>query len=119
MKKLFTTATAMMFVLGLTVAGQAQSGVEKPKNIPVPVQKVTTGAPEAVKDAAKPEPPKVTATEAQKADKTIPAKQLEVQQGKMDKPVAAGTDKKTGKEVKTTAVPDKKPGMETPKTDKQ
>ncbi len=132
MKKLITTATALMFALGLTVAGQAQTAAEKPKNDPVPVQKVTTATPEAAKDQAKPEAPKVTAAEAQKADKMAPAKKQEAQKGKKDKDAAAKVEKQTGKEVKTTAVPEKKPGevkttaapgkkpgVETPKTDKQ
>jgi hypothetical protein len=119
MKKLITTATAMAFALGLTVAAQAQSTVEKPKNTPVPVQKVTTGTQETAKEVAKPEAAKVTATGAQKADKAMSAKKQETKEEKKDKDVTANLDKKTGKEVKTMAAPEKKSGTETPKADKQ
>ena len=118
MKKLITTATALMFALGLTVAGQAQTAAEKPKPTPAPVQKVTTGTTETAKDAVKTEAPKVATTEAKKVEPTATGQKPEAEKGKKDKEAAVNTDKQTGKEVKAAAAQGKKPGLETPKTDK-
>jgi hypothetical protein len=115
MKKLITTATALMFALGLTVAAQAQTAAEKPKPTPAPVQKVTTGTPETAKDVVKTEAPKVAPTEAKKVEPIATGKKPEAEKGKE---AAGSTAKGTGKEVKTTPAQGKKHGLETPKTDK-
>lgn len=109
MKKLFTTATALMFVLGLTVAAQAQGAVDKTKTTPAPVQKIA--AQEAGKVAAK--------AEAKKVEPAATGMKEATDKGQKAKETAATTDKQTGKDVTTPAIPEKKPGLETPKTDKK
>jgi hypothetical protein len=117
MKKLFATATALMFTLGLTVAAQAQSSVEKTKAPTAPVQKVTTGAQENTKDTKVTETPKVAPTEAKQVESTTTGKKPETEKGK--KEAAGKVEQQTGKEVKNTADQGKKTGIETPKKDKQ
>lgn len=112
MKKLVTTATALMFALGLTAAAQAQTAVEKSKT--APVQKVTTQ--ETGKEAAKAEAPKVAPAEVKKVEATATTAKQTAEKGKE---TAVVTDKQTGKEIKATANPEKKPGQEIPKTDKK
>jgi hypothetical protein len=114
MKKLFTTATAWMFVVGLTVAAQAQTAVDKSKTPPAPVQKVATQ--ETGKEAAKAEVPKSVPAEAKKVEATATTAKQTAEKGKE---TAVVTDKQTGKEIKATATPEKKPGQEIPKTDKK
>ncbi len=113
MKKLITTATALMFALGLTVAGQAQTATEKTKAPAAPVQKVTTGTPEKAKDTAVTEAPKVAPAEAKKVEPAATGK-AEAEKGKKE----ATGKLETGKEMKTTAAKDKKPSLDDPKKDK-
>jgi hypothetical protein len=117
MKKLFATATALMFTLGLTLAAQAQSAAEKTKAPTAPVQKVTTGAQEKTKDTKITETPKVAPAETKKVESTTEAKKPEIEKDK--KEAAAKVEPQTGKDVKDTAGKGKKTGLETPKTDKK
>jgi hypothetical protein len=109
MKKLVITATALMFVLGMTVASQAQGTVEKGKTTQTQVQKVTN------QETGKVEAPKALPAEANKVEPASIDKKLMGATGKKAKE-EAGTDKQTAKEVKTSAVPVKKTGPETPKS---
>jgi hypothetical protein len=117
MKKMFATATALMFVVGLTIAAQAQTAVDKSKTTPALVQKVATQ--ETGKEAAKAEVPKGVPAEAKKVEPTATGMKEASDIGKKAKETAGTADKQTGKEVKTTAAPEKKAGLETPKTDKK
>jgi hypothetical protein len=115
MKKLFATATALMFALGLTVAAQAQTATEKPKAPTAPVQKVTPGTQEKAKDTAVTEAPKVAPAEAKKVEAATTEKKPETEKGKKE----ADTKVESGKEVKTPAAQDKKTGLDNTKKDKQ
>jgi hypothetical protein len=117
MKKLVATTTALLFTLGLTVAAQAQSSVEKTKAPAAPVQKVTTGAQEKAKDTKVTEAPKVAPAEAKQVESTTAAKKPEIDKGK--KEAAAKVEPQAGKEVKNPVDQGKKTGLETPKTDKK
>jgi hypothetical protein len=117
MKKLFATATAMMFALGLTAAAQAQSSVEKTKAPAAPAQKVTTGTQEKAKDNKVTEAPKNAPAEAKQVEPTVKGTKPEIDKGK--KEAAAKVEPQAGKEVKNMAAPGKKTGQETTKPDKQ
>lgn len=109
MKKVFATATAFLFTLGLAVAAQAQSAAEKPKAPTAPVQKVVSGTQEQAKDTKMPEAPKTAPAEAKKAESAAPEKKAE---GIKE----AGP--KTDKDMKNPVETGKMTGQETPKKDK-
>ena len=116
MKKIVVTATALMFVLGLTVAAHTQGAAEKSKTTPTQVQKVTT--PEMAQQNVKVETPKAAPVEGKKIEPTVTGKKDADVTGKKDKETAA-TNKTTAKEVQTMAGEGKKPVPEATKTGKQ
>gem|GEM_PF-5691472 len=113
MKKVLTTATAIVFALGLTAAAQAAPEKAKPASTP----QATATTPLADKQTAKPEVQKVAAAEAKKGEAATVGKKPEAEPTKKETGAPAPAAKETGKEVKPA--PEKKPAPEAPKTDKK
>jgi hypothetical protein len=109
MKKLAITTTAMMLALGLTVSAQAQGTAAKstPHSAQVQQATVPNNAPEAAKTEAT-----KAAAEANKVEPAVTGKKHSGHKGKKCKETTS-SDQSTTKEIKTTAVPGKKPGSET------
>ena len=114
MKKVLTTATAIVFALGLTVS--AQAAAEKAKTMPGPQAAASTQ--QVDKYAAKAQTQKVATAEAKKAEATGPAKTAEVDKTKKDVQAPATAGQEGAKDVKAGA-PEKKAAPEAPKTDKK
>ena len=113
MKKVLTTATAIVFALGLTAAAQAAPEKAKPAAAP---QATATQA-QSDKQAAKPEAQKVMAAEAKQGEASTVGKKPEAEPTKKEGMAPAPTGKETGKEAKPA--PEKKTNPEAPKTDKK
>lgn len=120
MKKVLTTATAIVFALGLTAAAQATP--EKAKTGAEP--KVTTTQMHQTHEVGKPKDQKVAASEAKPAETSGKEMGSEASQKEVTPPSTAKPEK--GKEVKPdtgqeakTGQPDKKAAPEAPKPEKK